>query len=280
MENFLYSFSKIWVISSILSSLFILYHIASGHRQSMRIMEAVWPITGLWSGIFGLWAYFKLGRKDELPDIKTKSKKIQMPNGYNSQKKQSMQKDMPGMKMGMPGMKDGKMVMKDGEMPGMDMKEGTMAGMNVKRPFFEKVALSTLHCGAGCSLADLISEWFTFLFPAILLGTGVAGQWTLDYLLALIIGIFFQYAAIQPMLHLKPSKAIARAFKIDFFSLTAWQIGMYGWMAVCLFILFPERLVQNSWVFWFMMQIGMLCGFITSFPVNWLLIKMGIKNGM
>jgi len=33
-------------------------------------------------------------------------------------------------------------------------------------------------------------------------------------------------------------------------------------------------------VFWFMMQIVMLCGFGTSYPVNWWLLRSGIKEKM
>jgi hypothetical protein len=33
-------------------------------------------------------------------------------------------------------------------------------------------------------------------------------------------------------------------------------------------------------VFWFMMQIAMIAGFVTSYPANWLLIRAGIKSGM
>ena len=36
----------------------------------------------------------------------------------------------------------------------------------------------------------------------------------------------------------------------------------------------------NSPAFWFTMQIAMLAGFITSYPVNWWLIKVGIKERM
>jgi hypothetical protein len=36
----------------------------------------------------------------------------------------------------------------------------------------------------------------------------------------------------------------------------------------------------NTPEFWFMMQIAMLAGFITSYPVNWWVIKAGIKERM
>lgn len=170
------------------------------------------------------------------------------------------------------------------DMGGMDMKGMKMPGMDMKampaKPFWEKVALSTLHCGAGCTLADLIGEWLVFFFPAIILGTGITGQWVFDYILALAIGIFFQYVAIQPMLHLSVGKGILRALKIDFFSLSSWQVGMYGWMAIALFGIYHGDLPKTSWEFWFMMQLAMCAGFITAYPVNWILVKTGIKAGM
>ncbi|WP_264798053.1 DUF4396 domain-containing protein, partial [Acidocella aminolytica] len=31
-------------------------------------------------------------------------------------------------------------------------------------------------------------------------------------------------------------------------------------------------------VYWFVMQIGMIIGFATAFPMNWVLIKTGVKE--
>jgi hypothetical protein len=70
-----------------------------------------------------------------------------------------------------------------------------------------------------------------------------------------------------------------RALKIDFFSLTAWQVGMYGWMALVIFVWFGP-IAPTRMEFWFMMQLAMACGFLTSYPMNWLLIKTGVKTAM
>lgn len=149
------------------------------------------------------------------------------------------------------------------------------------RPFWQKVLLSTFHCGAGCTLADIIGEGFGFRLLASLGLQGVFWQWTLDYLLALAIGIYFQYAAIRPMMkNMVAGKVFARAFKVDFFSLTAWQIGMYTFSYIIFFLVFPRQLSHNSWSFWFIMQLAMCAGFIFAYPVNWLLIKKGIKPAM
>lgn len=109
-----------------------------------------------------------------------------------------------------------------------------------------------------------------------------AGAWIADYILALVFGIGFQYAAIRGMERtLGRGTALRRAAKADILSLTAWQAGMYGWMAVAIFGLNGGMpLPRTSFVFWFMMQIAMACGFLAALPVNVLLIKAGIKKGM
>lgn len=45
-----------------LCAIMIAADILAGHRQHMWIMNVVWPLTALYSGPIGLWAYYKLGR--------------------------------------------------------------------------------------------------------------------------------------------------------------------------------------------------------------------------
>lgn len=198
---------------------------------------------------------------------------------------------MPGMADGtdMPGMTNGtKMSGTAGPrgmegMDGMDGMDGMsdMPGMK-GRPRWQSVVLSTLHCGAGCTLADIVGEWFLFFVPVAIGGSILAGTWVVDYLLALAFGIGFQYAAIRGMERTLPrGEAIRRAAKADILSLTAWQAGMYGWMAVAIFALNGgEAMPRTSFVFWFSMQVAMACGFLVALPVNILLIRAGIKKGM
>ena len=59
---------------------------------------------------------------------------------------------------------------------------------------------------------------------------------------------------------------------------------MYGFMAFAQFYLFRHLLgvplEVNTPEFWFVMQIAMIAGFCTSYPVNWWLIRVGIKERM
>lgn len=151
-----------------------------------------------------------------------------------------------------------------------------------------KYLVATTHCGAGCTLGDIISESCIIFFPSILLVFGyqtlwqhkMFSAWILDFLLAFALGILFQYFTIVPMKDLSPGKGVLAALKADTLSLLAWQIGMYAWMALASFAIFHRELSPSSPLFWFMMQIAMLAGFATSYPINVWLVKSKIKEAM
>lgn len=106
--------------------------------------------------------------------------------------------------------------------------------------------------------------------------------WIVDYLFA--FGVAFQYFTIKPMRDLSVREELKEAVKADTLSLTAWQVGMYGFMALAHFYIFGHLLGTTLRVasveFWFMMQIAMIAGFLTSYPVNWWLIRRGTKEAM
>lgn len=159
---------------------------------------------------------------------------------------------------------------------------GRDAGQN--KSFPAMVGLGTTHCGAGCTLGDLCAEWLVFatglmIFP-LPNHKHLFASWILAYVFAYTFGIAFQYFTIAPMRNLSVGEGIWAAIKADTLSLTAWQIGMYGWMAIVAFLIFGREIEKTNPVFWFMMQIAMLWGFLTSYPVNWWLLRVGLKERM
>ena len=181
------------------SGIGIAVHIAIDltHRpQSMKIMNAVWILSALWGSYLALWAYNKFGRSSPMK-AEDDGMKMDM----------SGMKDMSDMKgMDMSGMKDMNMP----DMKGMDMD---MSMGEMRRPYWQSVALSALHCGAGCTLADIIGEWFTNYVPVTVAGSQLFGNWVLDFILALMIGVYFQFYAIREMEKISVGNALARAFK-------------------------------------------------------------------
>jgi Domain of unknown function (DUF4396) len=153
-------------------------------------------------------------------------------------------------------------------------------GRMAEKPFYSSVAVSATHCGAGCVLGDVIAEFAIFFTAFTILGSTLAAEFAGDYILAYAFGIAFQFFAIVPMRHLSVVPGLKAAVKADTLSLTAFEIGLFGWMALSFFVLFHPPLMPNQPAFWFMMQIGMVIGYLTSYPANWLLIRSGIKEAM
>lgn len=145
--------------------------------------------------------------------------------------------------------------------------------------FWPKALKGATHCGAGCAVGDFIGEWLVFASGLLLFDSKLGTKYVVAFTLAYGFGIFFQYFAIAPMRGLGAGEDLIAAIKADTLSLIAYEVGMFVWMAVTQKLLFPG-IEPTAWTFWFMMQIAMILGLATTFPVNWWLIKAGIKEAM
>jgi Domain of unknown function (DUF4396) len=205
------------------------------HPQKMWIMNVVWPVTALYFSTFGLWGYFRAGRKMTKVAMTGKS-----------------------------------------ELEHMQMTQQTRSA-----PTFTQAAISDSHCGAGCTLGDIFAEFSLYALGWTLLGKTLYAEFAGDLLLAWLLGIAFQYFAIGPMRNLSPAQALIAAIKSDTLSIITFEIGLFAWMALTFFVFFPQpHLTPTEPGYWFMMQIGMILGFFTSYPANWLLIRVGWKEAM
>jgi hypothetical protein len=148
-----------------------------------------------------------------------------------------------------------------------------------EKPFWQTAYVGTTHCGSGCTLGDVLAEFAVFFTGFTIARSLFASELILDFAAAYLLGIVFQYFAIAPMRGRWGSDAVWAAIKSDTLSLTAFEIGLFGWMAVFQFVLLPG-IMPNAAAYWFMMQVGMCLGFLTSYPMNWWLIKIGVKEAM
>lgn len=199
------------------------------HRQQMRVMEWVWPITALYAGPIALWLYWRYGR------------------AASPQWQQERHLDGPPPK-----------------------------------PRWATVSVGVSHCGAGCTLGDIIAATLVFLVGIEIAGRALWPELIGGYVLALVLGLAFQYFAIAPMRDLGIADGIVAAAKADVLSLTAFEVGLFGWMVFQALVLVPagDALHPDSPVYWLGMQVGMCLGFATAYPVNVWLIRRGIKEAM
>ncbi|MGH8274136.1 MAG: DUF4396 domain-containing protein [Gammaproteobacteria bacterium] len=209
------------LISAGITAAVIVFDIARGRRQPMRIMEVVWPVTALYFGPFGWMLYHRLGRPPAPGEPRPTREK----------------------------------------------------------PYWQSVFVSATHCGAGCTLGDILADILIVVFGISIVPLTLGTSYILDFSAAYAFGILFQYLPIRAMGQSSPPAALWAAVKADTLSLVAFEIGLFGWMALVQLVWFPG-LKANTALFWFMMQIGMVIGFATTYPMNWWLVKAGIKHGM
>jgi hypothetical protein len=164
----------------------------------------------------------------------------------------------------------------------MHMDTGGMTAGPELRDSWWQVSLSDSHCGAGCALGDIGGEWIVWASGWMIGSTAALGpEYILDLPLAWTFGILFQYFVIAPLRgQLGELAPLRDAIKSDTLSVLSFEVGLFGWMALSDYVIWDPPLPLDSSGHWFMMQIGMLLGFLTSWPVNrWLLVK-GVKEPM
>jgi hypothetical protein len=219
-------------------------------RQPMGVMNFVFPITALYFGPLALWFYWRWAR---VP-ARTATATAQMPAMAGAPERG----------------------------PAGAPSDNSKKRRSRHRPGWVTMAIETSHCGAGCSLGDLIAEFAIFWLGLAVAGLALGAEFIGDYLVALAFGIVFQYFAIAPMRGLGIKDGLAAATKADFISLTAFEIGLFGWMAIFQLVLFTgsSALMPDSAAYWLLMQAGMMIGFATSWPANVWLVRRGIKVPM
>lgn len=234
--HWLQTLSYIWLALSAISFVIVLLDVPK-QKLSMRIMKVVWPLTTLYMGPIGLYAYWIWGRTPVLH-----SAHPDHPDGHH---------EMHHM---------------------MDH-----AHHHPRRPFWQSVFISSTHCGAGCALGDIIGEILLAVSPFVLAGSTLFTSYVVDFVLAYVIGIAFQYFSIVPMQGLSPAEGIGAALKADTVSLIAYEVGMFAWMAIARWLI-PMTPAQP--VYWFMMQVAMMIGFAATYPANCALVRRGVKHAM
>lgn len=103
------------------------------------------------------------------------------------------------------------------------------------------VGIGVSHCGAGCTLGDIIGAWLVFVIGWKLLGLALPAEYIADFSLAFALGIAFQYFSTAPMRGLGLREGIIAALKADTLSLASFEVGLFGWMALMQQVFFAGR---------------------------------------
>jgi len=79
---------------------------------------------------------------------------------------------------------------------------------------------------------DVISTWLIFIGSIIIFGSVLVTAFILDFTFAWLLEIIFQYLAISEMRKVSLRQGLVDSIKADTLSLSTFEIGLFGWMAL------------------------------------------------
>ena len=229
----------LWLGVSFLSAFLILID-ELAHPQRMGIMNAVWPITGLYWGPVALWAYFRVGRKTTCQH--QRAMQARMSTEEMKQAKEKLKSEPPTRTQVAVAISH----------CGAGCTLGDITGE-------WWLFLMPLTFAGGELQTRLVIEFL------LAWSFGVGFQYFTIAPMRGISGVKGIYAAV------KADTVSIVAFQLG---MSVWMALTYY-----IFFPGPH-LHPNEAVFWFMMQIAMLVGYFTSYPANAWLLRKGWKERM
>src|SRR5699024_6893127 len=153
-------------------------------QKMMPIMNIVWPLTGLYFPIAGIWAYYGLGKSREKMSHKSMQHDKHMDHHDRNNIEQSGHEKMHHHE-------------------------------HKEKPFWQSVFVSTTHCSSGCALGDMIGAPLVFYTGFLIAGSMLLTDYVVEFILAYLFGIAFQYYGMGFQKRDQPGKAVKDAIKAD-----------------------------------------------------------------
>jgi hypothetical protein len=142
-------------------------------------------------------------------------------------------------------------------------------------PLWEQSVESTIHCVAGDAtgilLAAVVTSWLRL--PMSL-------EVIVEYVAGFAVGLFvFQALCMKPSFDGSYWRAVKGTLLAETLSMNAVMAGMIPVMVI-LMSRDMSAMEPSSVRFWGTMSLAFVVSTVTTFPVNWWLVKRGLKHGM
>ena len=154
-------------------------------------------------------------------------------------------------------------------------EEKKRAHQEYERSPFRRVNGAVIHCVAGDGLGIM-----TGMVIARILDVTFWVEFWFEYLVGFLFGWFiFQF---KSMLMMTDSKlmALAMAFRAEFFSMLTVMAGMGAVMTYVTPSVIGAQPDPTTYGFWGFGMLGLLVGYVLTFPMNWWMVNVGWKHGM
>lgn len=142
-------------------------------------------------------------------------------------------------------------------------------------PLWEQSVESTIHCVAGDAtgilIATMVASW---------LRPPMGEELMAEYVTGFAVGLFlFQVLCMKSTFDGSYWRAVQGTFLPETLSMNAIMAGMIPVMII-LMSRNMSAMAPTSVRFWGTMSLAVVVSAVTTFPVNWWLVKRGLKHGM
>lgn len=142
-------------------------------------------------------------------------------------------------------------------------------------PLWKQTVGSTIHCMAGDATGIIVAAATTSF-----LGLPMGIDAIIEYFAGFAFGLFiFQALFMKDMLGGSYWEAVKSSFLPEWLSMNAVMAGMIPSMVI-LMTRDMTAMEPTSLRFWGVMSLASLVGVVFAYPVNWWLVKKGLKHGM
>ncbi len=141
-------------------------------------------------------------------------------------------------------------------------------------PTWRRVTGSVIHCVGGDGLGIVTAMVF-----ARIVGLSFWGEFWAEYVVGFLFGWFiFQYKAMRAMAG-SALMALWMGGRAEFFSMITVMAGMGAVMGFVTPLSVAEQPPPQTFAFWGFVALGLFAGYVLTFPMNWLLVRTGWKQG-
>lgn len=134
---------------------------------------------------------------------------------------------------------------------------------------------AVIHCVAGDGLGIM-----TGMVIARFAGMSFWQEFWFEYLTGYVIGWFIFQRKSMTMMTSSLPKQLAMAFRGEFFSMLTVMSGMGAVMTFITPMVVGAQPKPFTAAFWGFGMLGLLVGFVFTYPMNWMMVKLGWKHGM
>ncbi len=144
------------------------------------------------------------------------------------------------------------------------------------KPLWKQAMGSTIHCVAGDATGIIAAATITAL-----LGFPMWVDLIVEYAAGFAFGLLvFQALFMRDMFGGSYGTALKRSFMPEWLSMNMMMAGMAPTMVVLMMGRDMRAMVPSEPLFWGVMSLGVLVGFVAAYPVNAWLVAKGLKHGM